>query len=353
MMVAKETSSRRSDEIRRRRKTESRAMRSKTRHRRHHRSTSLHTTPPVMARNPFSNVGMAKQKRIRTARRRYDLALNAQGVEMRLPSLPRVRPGWRLVSFSLIALMAVLLYQFWEYPAYRVEAAEVSGLQRISRSDVNSVLQVSGEQIFTIDELAIQQELQEAFPEFSAVAVSVDLPQTLVITVTERVPALIWQQDDHAQLIDQEGLSFPLRDGSDKFGLPVVEAEDPPPVVPAAELTMPFPALQVDSDAEEMSTDEQLAEAAERFPVLSPDMVEAILTLAEHAPSGAKIQYNNEHGFYWRDPGDWVVYFGNEQDVPMKLLVYEAIYAYLDKQDTLPSVISVEYVHAPYYRLEP
>ena len=129
-MVDKKTT-KRSDEIRRRRKEESRATRSKKKSRRKRKLTDR-SAPPVMTRDPMVNAVMGKKKPKRRSRRRYDLALNAQGVEMRLPSLPRIRPGWRLFSFSLIALMAVLLYQFWEYPMYQVEAAQVSGLRRLT-----------------------------------------------------------------------------------------------------------------------------------------------------------------------------------------------------------------------------
>ena len=306
-----------------------------------------------MARNPFMNVVMARPKRARNTRRRYDLALNTQGVEMRLPALPRMRPGWRLLSFALIALMAVLLYQFWEFPAYRVEAAKISGLKRISKGEVNKTLKVSGEPIFAIDELAIERELQEAFPEFSEVTVAVDFPQTVLITVTERVPVLIWQQDGHSELIDEGGLAFPLREGAYEAGLPVVEAEDSPPPVPASAIQVPSPVLQLDDDQEELEDGEQLQQAAESFPILSPEMVEAILSLAKQAPVDATIRYNKQNGLHWRDPGEWEVHFGDDQDIPMKLVVYKAIYDHLDREDTRPSVISVKYVHAPFYRLEP
>jgi cell division septal protein FtsQ len=307
-----------------------------------------------MARDPLVGMLMGKSQRGRRARRRYDLALNTQGVEMQLPSLPRVRLGWRLFALSLVALMGVLLYQFWNEPTYQVGDVQISGLRRVSRSDVNDAIEVIGEPIFTIDHLALEQQLPEDFPEFSAVAVSLEFPDTVFITVTERVPVLAWSQDGDTQLVDESGLPFPLRNEASESRLPVVEAEDAPPLVPAADLPVPSPALLLDEERDEIEeSDEQQMKSTEQFPLLSPEMVSAILTLAERAPQGAVLRYSTEHGLYWRDPGEWEVYFGDGREMQMKLLVYDAIYTHLDAIDTRPSVISVEYVHAPYYRLGP
>ena len=35
--------------------------------------------------------------------------------------------------------MAVLLYQFWNYPDYQVEGAKVTGLKRIAAEDLEAV----------------------------------------------------------------------------------------------------------------------------------------------------------------------------------------------------------------------
>ena len=102
-----------------------------------------------------------------------------------------------------------------------------------------------------------------------------------------------------------------------------------------------------DSDPEE-----PLEDSDEELPLLSEDMVVAILTVVDRLPAGAVIKYDAEHGLNWRDPGEWDVYFGDDQDMEMKLVVYDAIYDHLDSIDTRPTLISVEYVHSPYYRLE-
>ena len=61
---------------------------------------------------------------------------------MRLPSLPQVNVGWRLASGVMVALLAIVLYQLWNLPRFRVVEAQVNGLQRLTSSDVNAVLGV-------------------------------------------------------------------------------------------------------------------------------------------------------------------------------------------------------------------
>ena len=86
-------------------------------------------------------------------------------------------------------------------------------------------------------------------------------------------------------------------------------------------------------------------------PFLKPEFILAVMALRENAPQGVPLLYDAARGFGWRDPGGWDVYFGDAQDMAMKLDVYQAIINRLDdKEETLPSLVSVENVHAPYYR---
>ncbi len=71
-------------------------------------------------------------------------------------------------------------------------------------------------------------------------------------------------------------------------------------------------------------------------------------------PEGTVLVFDSEHGLGWNDPnGGWDVFFGNEdEDMDMKLAVYQALVERLKTEGIQPALISVEYVHAPYYRME-
>lgn len=286
--------------------------------------------PPVLVRG-VSLGDMPWQPRPRSKtkpRRRYDVALNMPGVEMRLPSIPQIAIGWRLVSFLLVAALGMLLYHLWNSPQYRIQNARVIGLQRLTSQDVNAVLNVRDERIFAVDPAILEKKLLQAFPEFSKAAVKVNLPGEVTVRVEERQPILTWRQDGRTILVDANGFSFPTRDENAVLPAVVVEAHGAPP---AQEVQAENPTLE------------------QFMPV---EMVSAILSMSAQVPQGTLISYDPQRGLGWKDVQGWEVYFGDTRNMDMKLRLYRAILEKLDKDDIMPALISVEHVHLPYYRLE-
>jgi cell division protein FtsQ len=283
--------------------------------------------PPVMVRGDFTWLPQSARKRNKT-RRRYDVALNIPGAEMRLPALPQVSFGWRLLSALMVASLLGLLYHLWNSPTYRIRQVEMVGLQRLTSSDVNALLNLQGEPIFTLDVDALQHRLENTFPEFSSVSVEVGLPNRIILTVEERLPLLAWRQDGRTILVDSNGVSFPMRNPDEPPPSLVIEASSSPP----SEAGLP------------------LAGAPTRF--MPVEMVSAILTMKAQAPANTPLIYDGKHGLGWKDAQGWEVYFGDVRNMEMKLRVYKALVKHLQQDDITPALVSVEYVNAPYYRLE-
>jgi hypothetical protein len=269
-----------------------------------------------------------KKRKKQKLRRRYDLTLNVPGAEMRIPAVPQISIGIRLMSGMLVLALAMLLYHLWSSPSYHVEGAEIVGLQRLTSLDVNSVMDVAGELIFAVDAEGTQQRLQEAFPEFSSVTVSVGLPRDVSVTVEERLPILTWRQDGRTVLVDANGIAFPLRDQAQSDPALVVDAFDSPPPI---EL-------------------DQGENGSEHF--LPIEMMSAILSMSGHAPEGSLLVYDPKHGLGWRDSQGWEVYFGSVKDIDIKLRIYEAMVDKFAAEGINPVLISVEHMHSPYYRME-
>lgn len=302
--------------------------------------------PPVMVRGAVPGPTNIKRKRSKI-RRRYDVALGVPGAEMRLPSLPQVRLGWRLVSAVMVILLGGLLYYLWTSPLYRVQAAEVGGINRVTSSEVNAALNIANQPIFTLNATQMQEKLSNAFPEFSAVSVQVEMPATVAITVTERIPVLIWHQGSETELVDADGVAFQSQGEAADARLPVVEAKSAPP--------SPIPQAPQSTGIELKDLqplDAQPVEPQGPNYFMTPDLVKAVLILSKQAPKNTALVYDAQHGLGWKDARGWEVYFGDAQDVRMKLDVYKAIISQLMADDTQPALVSVEYVHAPYYRLE-
>lgn len=283
--------------------------------------------PPVMVRGGIAGIPLpARKKPKKKARRRYDMNLNVPGAEMRLPAFPQVSFGFRLVSVVIAAALMMLIYHFWDSPTYRVSAAEVDGLQRLTGNDVNAVLDVAGEQIFAVDAESLQTRLAEAFPEFSSVDIQVGFPNHVRVIVDERIPILTWQYDGRTVLVDANGVAFPMRDQAAPGPTLVVEATDLPP-------SMESGSLEEDHN--------------QFMPV---DMVSAILSMSALAPENHPLVYDAHHGLGWQDVQGWEVYFGSVFDIDMKLRIYKAMVEKFTEEGISPSLISVEYVHSPFYR---
>jgi hypothetical protein len=340
----------RADQIRHRRTGQSHAAQQKTKGRK--KRVVAPPLPPVMARAPIGGASRPAARGSQKGRRMYNVSLDAsQGAEMRLPALPRIALSWRAISFLLAAFLAFALYNLWESPSFRIDAPQIEGLKRLSVNQVNSELGLTGEPVFILDAQVIETNLLTFFPEFSSAEVLIELSNTVTISVTERLPVLVWMQEEASYLVDKNGITFPLRGMSPGGSYPLIEAAGDPPevILPDADpLTLRDTTISKITGAilPQLSPQDQVK------PLLTPEMVEAILLVSEKAPDGAKLIYDPVHGLGWTDRRGWNVYLGNTQDVEIKLQVYLAIFEKLKADDTRPTMISVEYLHAPYYRLE-
>ena len=62
--------------------------------------------------------------------------------------------------------------------------------------------------------------------------------------------------------------------------------------------------------------------------------------------------YTAEHGLGWHDARGWVVYFGFNDDVEQKMNVYQSMVEYLEGKRIKPSIINIEFLDSPYFRME-
>lgn len=292
--------------------------------------------PPVLVRNSGYAASAGKQSKGRRPRRRFDIALSSPGVEVRLPAVPAVQLGWRLLSFAFVAGLLVLLYHLLTSPLYQLQAAELQGETRLNAEEVNRVLNLYNRSIFEMDPREIETDLRMAFPELTGIEIQIGLPAMVWITLQERTPVIAWQQDGQTMWVDREGVAFSPRGTVD--GLVSVQAYAAPPAPVQIET------LEQDVVSESPSTTQVF---------MKPEMVTVILELAAQTPLESALVYDPEHGLGWYDPRGWDVYFGMDiHDMTMKLTVYQAISQELQGRGITPALINVEFVHAPYYRME-
>ena len=289
---------------------------------------SYRELPPITARGVVNDFAIERRKK--AGKRRFNAATSLSLPAVRSLSLPHVnnRVGWRLLSFILVLLFGTGLYLFWTLPEFRVSTAQINGNQRISADEINSALELNGQPIFLLTPDHIREQTLRAYPELASVEVTVDLPNIVTINVTERQPAILWQQDGSYTWVDATGTAF--RPRGEAQGLIVVQALGAPPMLNALE-------------------DDPLRPP----PFIPEETVKALIALAPHVPAGTPILYHPVTGLSWTDGRGWQAVFGTSGDnAETKIRVYQAMVDWLSQRGIRPILINVAYPNAPFYRME-
>jgi cell division protein FtsQ len=255
----------------------------------------------------------------------YDIAFTFGRTDVRAPALNLPQLGSRWVSAALTLLLGIMLYAMWTASPFTVSTAEVLGNQRIGAVEINAMLGMIGQPIFKAVPAQIEANLHTAYSDLESVSVSVSFPNRITVDVVERMPVMAWYQNGVVTWIDASGVAFTPR--GEVPGLIQVAANGAPAQVP--DPTLPI--------------------YKQEF--IEPEMIKALVELADDVPAGMPMIFDPQYGMGWQDPRGWTVYFGqNAKDIPMKTMVYQTIVDTLTLQGVQPSLISVEYLNAPFYK---
>jgi cell division septal protein FtsQ len=196
----------------------------------------------------------------------------------------------------------------------------------LSSQEVNVVMGVANQPIFTLKPADLETRLRLNFPELVSAKVSLSLPNVVTVNLVERHPVIRWEQGGGFTWIAEDGVAFRPREGMPELISVVADA------APVVNLSAGDPMNPT--------------------PYISPEMVQAIQGLATHVPPGMVIVYDPKFGFGWNDPRGWKVYFGtSSDDVELKIRVYESMVNSLTQRGIRPAMINVTYPTAPYYRM--
>jgi cell division protein FtsQ len=302
--------------------------------------------PPVVQRG---NMGtpISQRSKQSQAKRKYSIPTGNFGAELVMPAIPEIRFGWRILSGLIFATMLFMLFSMSAGSHFRVQEAAIIGNQRISSTDINLILDVADTPIFMIDLQKVKNTLAAAYPELSHVAVSVTMPNQLNIEVEERNPAIAWQMEGQTFWIDASGVVFQAR--GELVPTVTIQSKSLPPV--QAERL-----LQTDSAAQllpsQLIKQNDLANTV-NVHTLDKNLLDAATNLSGKLPAGTVLVYTDNHGLGWQAEQGWQVFFGtNLDDINAKMTMYESVVNNLSTQNITPGMISIEYIHAPYYRME-
>jgi len=283
-------------------------------------SVYLPVEPRPVARRTPSRVTMHPH------RNGYDIAFTLGRASVRAPAinLPQLGPRW--FSAALTSLLVFLLFIMWTASPFTVTRAEVRGNQRLGTLEINAMLGMIGKPVFKAAPAQIEANLHTAYSDLESIKVHVGFPNRITVIVVERIPVLAWYQNGVVTWIDVSGVAFMPR--GEVPGLVLVAANGSPTRVPL-DPTLPL--------------------YEQKF--IAPEKVLALTVLARDVPTGMPMIFDPQYGMGWQDPLGWTVYFGQDsRDIPMKKVVYQAIVDSLTEKGVQPSLISVEYLNAPFYK---
>ena len=262
----------------------------------------------------------------------------------------RFKPGWRLLSLALVAGLSYLLLTAFRSPDYLISSVRISGLQRLSEEEVLAQLDLAGKHIFTVQPEEIKTIVAAAFPEFRDIHVGISLPARVSISVTERQPMFTWESRDTLMWVDTEGYLIPARGTASQ--MLTIKADS-------------LPVYQLDEDLKEEGITKVIQDKSIKKPGISDfyffaqvkhldsNLLAGVLQLNAWMPEEPYLLYQKQRGLGWEDVRGWDVFVGAKlENINDKMVMYETIVRGLEDQGIDPSVVSVEFLHAPYYRVD-
>jgi len=293
------------DEVRRRRTQTTKARRMAA-------SQSASVIRPLVSRPRVT--GSPSRTRSRAgAMGRFDLTLGRINPLVLLPTLPRVRGSWRMVSLSIFLLFAAMLGRLLVDPRMYVRDLNLGGAALVPAEEIYKESGLARQHIFWVNPAEVQRRL-EAVSGIASARVSVQWPDVVTVLVTEKVPVIKLVEGKQEWWVNTAGERFAVR--GDVPGLLPIEVDD---VQDLAGAPIPFAAIQ------------------------------GALQLRELRPNIELLHYDTLHGLSYQDGRDWRGYFGVGTDMAPKLAVYETLVDNLLARGIHPTQISVEDVRAPYY----
>jgi hypothetical protein len=281
-----------------------------------------------------ASVGLAERRRLRRLKRAVNQnALPPVVVPRGMPLQIYVSTRW--FSALIVAALLVVLYLFLTRDVFFINVIYVGGTHYLSSGEIFQRSGLAKMHIFWVDPPEVEKRL-EADPAIANAAVEIGWPPNMVqITITEREPALIWEQAGQRVWVDVGGRVMQLR--KDLPGLVRVVVEKPSPFVHPGPCSL-------------QGMDEVLGPGS----CIDADIVAGALQFKALYPDVDEMVYDPTKGLGYHDGRGWVLWFGNGTDIQTKMAINDAIVkrVYVEQGKQLIEV-NVADPEASYYTLAP
>lgn len=238
-------------------------------------------------------------------------------------ALPRLRfrtadlSGSRILALLIFWAMVALLVWFFVDERFFVYEAQIQGNLLVSKGEVYSASGVHTMSIFYLDPRQVARNLQRQFPAVAEARVRCELPGLVRIVLQERRAAFLWQTAGATFIVDAEGHVLKADDGT-HADLVVIR-----------------------------DLDDEARKPGDRVP---PAALKAVSGLNALLPDVRLFECSKSKGISFTDARGWRVFFGDEQDLPLKVATFQTLAEKLLRERRRITMIDVRFPSSPCYQ---
>ncbi|MEP7289512.1 MAG: FtsQ-type POTRA domain-containing protein [Chloroflexota bacterium] len=277
--------------------------------------------------------GFAERRRLRRLRKASsENILPPAAIPRGLPF--RVYISLRWFSGAIALVLLFVLFLFFTRDAFFIHEIYVGGTKYLTPPEIFERSGLAKMHLFWVDPVEIEARLEQDASIANA-NVAVGWPPNMIqITITEREPALIWEQAGLRVWVDVRGRVMALR--RDEKDLVRVIVEKPLKTVQAGKCPL-------------MGMDEVLGPGS----CIDPNIVAGVLQFKALYPNVTEVVYDPSKGLGYHQGGGWLLWFGDGTDIVTKMAVYNKTIESILAQGKQPIEINVSDPDAPYYSYAP
>lgn len=213
----------------------------------------------------------------------------------------RVRPrgvvwiSWRWLSAAISVFLIVILYVMLSSPIFFVDTIAVGGERYLTPEQIFDAADIANKNLYWINARDIEQRLESNSSIADAQVFIGWPPNSVSIFITERDPALIWEEGDSRFWVDVNGIIMFQRQEREDLLRIVYQGNTPRPLAELVNSRIP------------------------------QEIVAGALQLKAKLPTIKVMLYDPIKGLGIREEGNWRAWFGVGTDMERRLLVYQAI----------------------------
>lgn len=148
---------------------------------------------------------------------------------------------WFWVSLIILLFFLSVCYFILFYPVFQLKNIVIIGNEKILSQDLQNVVaeyshtglinfwrvKIDSDSIFLIRKKVINAKILEKYPCIESLSININLPQTIILSLTERKPLGIYcQQDNNCFFLDHSGIIFEKIENTPKGFFIVRHLED-------------------------------------------------------------------------------------------------------------------------------